>query len=88
MLGAFGWRQLASVNRKIYSPTIIKTSVLHSSTSVRRQESLFFLPWLSSNEISFASGPLLGLRRLALVGAKVVDRESCSPKSRKQSVLC
>jgi DNA invertase Pin-like site-specific DNA recombinase len=42
MLGAFGWRQLASVNRKIYSPTIIKTSVLHSSTSVRRQESLFF----------------------------------------------
>jgi hypothetical protein len=46
---------------------------------VRRQESFFLtylLLWPSSNEISFASGPLLGLRQLALAGAKVVDRES------------
>jgi hypothetical protein len=40
-----------------------------------------FAGLLSSNAISFACGPLLGLRRLVLVGAKVADRESSSPKS-------
>jgi len=38
MLGAFGWRQLASVNHEIYSPTIIKTSVLHSAIERRTNQ--------------------------------------------------
>ena len=40
----------------------------------------------NSNQISFECGPLQGLKRLVLVGAKVIDREVLQPK--KMKTIC
>jgi len=75
---------LIQLTNELQSRRIDLESLTEKLDTGRRRESSFFmclLLWPNSNGISFASGPLLGLRRLGLVGAKVVDRESSNPKS-------
>ena len=81
---------LIELSNELQSRRIDLESLTEKLIPVRQQESLFFMclvSWPSLKEISFASGPLLGLRLLALVDVKVADRESSNPKSSKQSVL-